>query len=139
MKKTWIGFCVAVFALVVIKLGVVQAVLGFQEGPPIDRLIQGLDRNGDARLSAQEINDATAVLESLDQNRDGQLTVDEIFPPIEGRQARRGPGSGRGPGGPAGGTIRTVAGPATRCDVFIRRPVSNLPPAIRKGTRRASK
>ena len=110
MKKTWIGFCVAVFALVVIKLGVVQAVLGFQEGPPIDRLIQGLDRNGDARLSAQEINDATAVLESLDQNRDGQLTVDEIFPPIEGRQARRGPGSGRGPGGPGGTPQRDLIG-----------------------------
>ena len=101
MKKIWVGFCIAIFALVVIKLGVVQAVLGFQEGPPIDRLTEGLDRNGDARLSAQEIEDAPAVLASLDQNQDGQLTVDEIFPPMRGRQDRRGAGPG-GPGGPSG-------------------------------------
>jgi hypothetical protein len=94
MKKIWVGFCIAIFALVVIKLGVVQAVLGFQEGPPIDRLTEGLDRNGDARLSAQEIEDAPAVLASLDQNQDGQLTVDEIFPPMRGRQDRRGAGPG---------------------------------------------
>ncbi len=102
MKKIWVGFCIAIFALVVIKLGVVQAVLGFQEGPPMDRLTEGLDRNGDARLSAQEIDDAPAVLASLDQNQDGQLTVDEIFPPMRGRQDRRGAGPGMGPGGPGG-------------------------------------
>mgnify|MGYP002628111462 CR=1 FL=1 len=102
MKKIWIGFCIAVFALVVIKLGALQAVLGFQEGPPVDRLTQGLDRNGDERLSADEINDAPAILESLDQNRDGQLTVEEIFPPMGRRQERRGSGPGMGPGGPDG-------------------------------------
>ncbi|MCP4476786.1 MAG: hypothetical protein GY818_01690, partial [Planctomycetaceae bacterium] len=102
MKKIWVGFCIAIFALVVIKLGVVQAVLGFQEGPPMDRLTAGLDRNGDARLSAQEIDDAPAVLASLDQNQDGQLTVDEIFPPMRGRQDGRGGGPGMGPGGPGG-------------------------------------
>ena len=97
MKKIWMGFCIAFFALIVIKLGVVQAVLGFQEGPPVDRLTQGLDRNGDSRLSVKEINDAPAVLESLDQNRDGQLTVDEIFPPMRGPQDRRGGPPGMGP------------------------------------------
>lgn len=102
MKKIWMGFCIAFFALIVIKLGVVQAVLGFQEGPPVDRLTQGLDRNGDSRLSVKEINDAPAVLESLDQNRDGQLTVDEIFPPMRGPQDRRGGPPGMGPGGPGG-------------------------------------
>lgn len=102
MKKIWIGFCIAIFALVITKLGVVQAVLGIQEGPPLDRVTQGLDRNGDTRLTAKEINDAPTVLNSLDRNRDGQLTAEEIFPPMGRGQDRRGSGSGMGPGGPGG-------------------------------------
>ena len=110
MKKIWIGFCIALFSLVITKLGVVQAVLGIQEGPPVDRVTQGLDRNGDVRLSADEINEAAAVLRSLDQNRDGQLTAEEIFPPMGGRQDQRGSDPGMGPGGPGAMPSRDLIG-----------------------------
>jgi hypothetical protein len=100
MKKICIGFCFVVFTLIVIKLGALQAVLGFQDGPPVDLLTQGLDRNGDARLSASEIKDAPSVLGSLDKNRDGRLTVEEIFPPMNRPQDRRRSDPGMGPGGP---------------------------------------
>ncbi|MDE0935123.1 MAG: CotH kinase family protein, partial [Mariniblastus sp.] len=112
MKKICIGFCFVVFTLIVIKLGALQAVLGFQDGPPVDLLTQGLDRNGDARLSASEIKDAPSVLGSLDKNRDGRLTVEEIFPPMNRPQDRRrsGPGPGMGPGGPGGMPQRDLIG-----------------------------
>jgi len=44
-------------------------------------LIRALDANRDGQISAEEIQNAPAVLKTLDKNKDGRLTADEIGRP----------------------------------------------------------
>jgi hypothetical protein len=89
---------------------------GQQEGPggdgqrPVPPLIAALDANHDGVIDEQEIANAPAALKTLDKNGDGKLTADEIHPPRpegQGQGARRGGQQGGqrggGPGGAAGG------------------------------------
>jgi collagen type III alpha len=70
--------------------------------PPVNKLLQALDQDGDGQLSQSEIQEATTALKTLDGDGDGKLSRDEIgWPPM-----RRGFGrdrSGFGRGGPPGG------------------------------------
>ena len=59
---------------------------------PMPPLIVALDANKDGEIDATEIANASAALKSLDKNGDGKLTADEIRPP-------RGPGGPGGPEG----------------------------------------
>lgn len=61
--------------------------------PPI---IAALDANSDGVIDATEIANAAAALKTLDKNGDGKLTADEIRPPRP--EGGRGPGRGRGHG-----------------------------------------
>jgi hypothetical protein len=65
---------------------------------PVPPLIAALDANHDGVIDASEIANASKALLTLDKNGDGKLTADEIHPP-------RPPGGldGAKPGGPEGG------------------------------------
>jgi hypothetical protein len=64
-------------------------------------IVEVLDVNKDGVIDADEITNAAAALRKLDKNGDGKLSLDEIRParPAGGR----GPGGPGGPGGPEGG------------------------------------
>jgi Ca2+-binding EF-hand superfamily protein len=65
--------------------------------PRMNPLFAALDANGDGVIDAQEIANAPAALKKLDRNGDGKLTEDELRPALGGRG---GPGEGpRGQGG----------------------------------------
>jgi hypothetical protein len=49
--------------------------------PPI---VDALDADRDGRISADEMEKATAALKSLDKNQDGELTGNEMFFPPQG-------------------------------------------------------
>ncbi|MBX3411241.1 MAG: EF-hand domain-containing protein [Pirellulales bacterium] len=51
-------------------------------GPP--PLLVALDADGDGTLSAQEIENASSALQRLDKNGDGRLTRNELMPPPPG-------------------------------------------------------
>ena len=52
--------------------------------PPMP-LMQALDTDRDHKISAEEIEDATAALKTLDENGDGEITREELKPkPPEG-------------------------------------------------------
>jgi Ca2+-binding EF-hand superfamily protein len=78
-------------------------------------VLKALDADGDGKLSAKEIENATAALKTLDKNKDGKLEGEEIQPDMSemrggrggfggrgGEGGRRG-GEGGGPGGGRGG------------------------------------
>ena len=60
-------------------------------------VLRALDADGDGKISAEEISNASVALRSIDNNGDGQLTMDELRP--SGRPGV-GPGGNRKP--PAG-------------------------------------
>lgn len=74
---------------------------GEGQRPPVPPLIAALDSNGDGVIDEVEINQASASLRKLDKNGDGKLTADEIRPPRP-PGGQRGPGGQGGPGGPGG-------------------------------------
>ncbi len=51
---------------------------GHRPPPPV---VNALDKNHDGKVSADEIDQASASLKTLDKNNDGQLTGEEIHPP----------------------------------------------------------
>lgn len=77
---------------------------GMDRGPggmPQFPLMTALDADGDGKISADEINNATAALKKLDRNKDGLLDQTELRPEFGGGP----PGGGRpqGDGTPGGG------------------------------------
>ncbi|HEV7405217.1 MAG TPA: hypothetical protein VGO11_19895 [Chthoniobacteraceae bacterium] len=64
---------------------------------PVPPLIAALDTNHDGVIDASEIANASKALLTLDKNGDGKLTADEIHPP----HPPGGPDGGKG-GGPDG-------------------------------------
>ena len=74
--------------------------------PPIPPFIQALDPNGDKVVDADEIANIQKAIKKLDKNGDGKLTIDELLPRPprmegeqggpEGRGNRGGEGRGRG-------------------------------------------
>lgn len=65
-------------------------------------LMAALDANKDGTIDEKEIANASAALKSLDKNGDGKLTAEEIRP--QRPQGQGGPGGpGGGPGGGQGG------------------------------------
>jgi hypothetical protein len=54
---------------------------GRRGGPfgAVDPLMAAIDRDGDRRLSIDEVDDVPAALRRFDRNGDGMLTLDEIF------------------------------------------------------------
>ena len=65
-----------------------------------DRILAALNTDGDAAISAAELDNAVASLKKLDKNGDGKLTEDELRPNFEG---------GRGPGGSGGGPANNLS------------------------------
>lgn len=65
--------------------------------PPVPPLVAALDTDRDGEISAEEIANAATTLKTLDRNGDGKLTPEEIrpMPPRDGF----GPPEGRGPDG----------------------------------------
>lgn len=57
---------------------------GGKGGPP-DMAFQALDTDHNGEISAEEINNAAALLRTLDKNGDGQITEDEVTPNPPGR------------------------------------------------------
>lgn len=83
---------------------------GFEGGPPqgmfgMIPIQAALDTDKDGKISATEIEKATASLRKLDRNKDGALTEDELRPEFgRGREGREGRGPGEGErGGPQSG------------------------------------
>jgi Ca2+-binding EF-hand superfamily protein len=72
-------------------------------------LMQALDTNNDARISAQEIENAAAALKTLDKNKDGQLTEDELRPAM-GAGMGAGMRGGQGRPNPQEMATRLLAG-----------------------------
>ena len=69
---------------------------------PKPPLIEALDPNNDGVIDQQEIANASAALQKLDKNGDGKLTLEELRPPQrEGEPAPGGP-HGQGSRGPRG-------------------------------------
>jgi len=52
---------------------------GESRGPMGNPLFMALDRNGDGRIDADELDLAIASLRTLDKNNDGQITFEEAF------------------------------------------------------------
>jgi len=70
-------------------------------------IVAALDANKDGEIDAAEIANAAAALKTLDKNGDGKLTADEIRPP----RGPGGPGRGERPRGerPPGGSEKKGA------------------------------
>jgi hypothetical protein len=63
---------------------------------PKPPLIEALDPNNDGVIDQQEIANASAALQKLDKNGDGKLTLEELRPPQ--REGEPGPGGPHGQG-----------------------------------------
>lgn len=73
---------------------------GFGRGEPmLSPAAQALDTDRDGSISASELAAAAKSLQALDRNGDGRLTSDEVRPQMGGRGGR---GRGEGPGESAG-------------------------------------
>lgn len=76
------------------------------QGPPFSTrsipLVDALDANGDATLSAEEIRNAPDALLSLDADRSGMVTARELAPAFAGRAGGARAEGREGRGGPAG-------------------------------------
>jgi Ca2+-binding EF-hand superfamily protein len=74
-------------------------------------IFTALDTDGQAGLSAAEIDQAAAVLLALDKNHDGRLTPDELPNAGRGGRGRGGPGGFAGRGGDGGPGREGPGGP----------------------------
>ena len=77
-------------------------------GRPMSPIIAALDTNKDGEIDMKEIEGAVAALKALDKNGDGKLSGEDIRPP----RGDRGPGGQGGdrPGGQGGGNRGQGAG-----------------------------
>ncbi len=72
---------------------------GRDGGPPrMNPMFAALDANGDGTIDAAELANASVALKKLDRNGDGKLTEDEVRPAFGGRGGPGGPGDGQGAG-----------------------------------------
>ena len=62
-------------------------------------VMNALDANQDGKISAQELENATAALKKLDKDNNGELTQDELAPSFGGRGGFRPSGRGGANGG----------------------------------------
>ncbi|HSH94786.1 MAG TPA: EF-hand domain-containing protein [Roseimicrobium sp.] len=90
--------------------------------PPQHPVVTAIDVNSDGVIDEAELKNATAMLKKLDKNGDGKLSAEEIRPEGMGRgrgfggqgQGQGGPGGeggGPGQGGPGGQGERGAGGP----------------------------
>lgn len=79
--------------------------------PPTSPLMEALDRNGDHRISAEELAAAVESLTGLDRNGDGELSMEEVMPPRPNADRAGRPGPGRDDGPPPRGDRADRGGP----------------------------